>query len=328
MTVASEDASAETAPAKTSRFDPITEDLRHLRAQHDCISYSAIAMRIAAARQGRGIPESAARVARSTVYDCFKPGRRRINPDLVAEIVIAMGENAQTADAWRARCVAAQQEERAPRPTPQPPAHPQAVRTERTERTVLKPSGASLATSPTKLVIVLLLATCVGINLLGNSIIMKFNLPVFLDMIGTAIAAITLGPWYGVAVGLSTNLLNTVGGDPISLAFAPVNVVGALIWGYGYHRFGFGRTPLRFFSLNLIAALGCTVVAVPITAFIFGGVVTHWSGDIVQNLSHLGYGLWVSIFSVNLTASIADKLIAGYSALLARRMLAPRLHLP
>ena len=40
-------------------------------------------------------------------------------------------------------------------------------------------------------------------------------------------------------------------------------LVGALVWGYGVHRFGFGRTPLRFLLLNIAAAVACTLTSAP-----------------------------------------------------------------
>lgn len=44
-------------------------------------------------RAAAGTTAAAARIARSTVLDAFRLGRRRINPDLVAEIVVTLGHS-------------------------------------------------------------------------------------------------------------------------------------------------------------------------------------------------------------------------------------------
>ncbi len=98
----------------------------------------------------------------------------------------------------------------------------------------------------------LLLVVCVVVNLLGRSLVELLHLPVHLDMVGTAIAALALGPWRGAAVGLATNLLGVAESGPVSVPFALVNVAGALVWGYGARRWGLGRSLPRFLGLNVL----------------------------------------------------------------------------
>lgn len=373
-------------------FDGVVEDLQRLRQQAGNVSYADIAFRVSHLREERGVSAAAARVARSTVFDAFKSGRRRMNADLIADIALALGEEAEAAEGWRARCeeiefnertmeptagrgqvrpivspptpftlpaaqhptdqassqefptvtpqvsvhgdlqVAASQDENAapeakaaeaPR-APLAPQIPQVPRTPRTPETVT-PAAAHPELLKTSLIIMLLIA-CVGINIFGNTVINKYGLLVFLDMVGTAIAAITLGPWYGVTVAVATNLLTTISGDSVSIWFGLVNVTGALVWGYGYHRLKMSRKPIGFFLLNISAAVACTLVAVPITVLVFDGFAVHASNTLSQTLIAIGQGVWSAAFLGNILASIIDKLISGYLALLAKRLLAP-LHL-
>lgn len=90
-----------------------------------------------------------------------------------------------------------------------------------------------------------------GLTMLGREAVNFLELPIYLDMVGTAVAAVVLGPWRGAAVGLSTNLLGSLTAGAVSLPFAIVNVVGALIWGYGVHRWGMGRTLSAALDLNV-----------------------------------------------------------------------------
>src|SRR5690606_28147164 len=76
-----------------------------------------------------------------------------------------------------------------------------------------------------------LMLGCVAVNLLGREFVDLLNLPVYLDMVGTALAAIVLGPWRGAAVGATTNLAGLFISGIASAPFAVVNVVGALVWG-------------------------------------------------------------------------------------------------
>ena len=93
-----------------------------------------------------------------------------------------------------------------------------------------------------------LIPAAVALNVVGSFINHTLKLPMFLDMIGTAVVAITIGPWWGVLAGIMTNTTLGFLTGPISLPFAACNAVGALVWGYGV-RWGFGKTFPRFFLL-------------------------------------------------------------------------------
>ena len=303
---------------RSNSLDGIAENLQQLRAQAGDPSYAEIALRIAALREERGMSSSAARVARSTVFDAFRTGRSRINPSLVADIVLALGQDPEAAETWRQRCAHASK---------LPEGDSTGSQYDAKEVSAKQPSGLShptpTGTEHRNTSILIVLVACVGLNIFGNTVTMKYGLPVFLDMIGTATAAIVLGPWFGAAVAIATGVATSLSGAPVSLVFSLVGVAGALAWGYGFHRFGMGRTPLRFLLLNLVTAVLCTLVAVPITVFVFGGTVTHASNSLTESIIALGESLWLAVFSANLLASLADKLISGYLALLVTRLIAP-----
>ena len=95
-----------------------------------------------------------------------------------------------------------------------------------------KKARSSGSKIPTTLLVTVIPVT-VALNIVGGIIASALRLPVYLDMIGTAVAAIVLGPWWGALVGLLTNSGSALISGPTSLPFALVNIVGALIWGYG-----------------------------------------------------------------------------------------------
>lgn len=162
--------------------------------------------------------------------------------------------------------------------------------------------------------VVALVPVAAALNIVGGLINSALRLPIFLDMIGTAVVAIVLGPWWGALVGAITNIVSSFISGPIGLPFAVVNVVGALVWGYG-HQWGWARTNWSYFLLNILVAFLCSLTAVPIYVFIFGGATGHFSDMMTAAFVAMGQNLLVSVFSSNILVSLADKIISGYVAL-------------
>jgi len=167
---------------------------------------------------------------------------------------------------------------------------------------------------PTTL-LVTIIPVSVALNIVGSIIASALRLPVYLDMIGTAIAAIVLGPWWGALVGLLTNSGAALIVGPTTLPFALVNVVGALIWGYGVRAWGLGRSIPKFFLLNVIVAIACTIVAAPIIVLVFGGATGAGADALTATFLAIGQGVVASVLSSNILTSLADKIIGGFVAL-------------
>lgn len=309
------------AADSTTMLDGLVDDLQRLRNAVGDVSYAEIAARIARRREVQGMSPAAARVARSSVFDAFGTGRRRINAELVAEIVRALGADDAMAEVWRRRCLEARL---AARRSSGSRAHDEPDVSVAPPLPVLPVSPRTFdRRALTTALVVALLIGCVGVNLFGDGVVDKFQLPIWLDMIGTAIAAIVLGSLHAVLVGVLTNLLGAFQGNPETLLFLPVNVIGALVWGYGYRRFGGNRGPIRFLLLNVAVAISCSLVAVPINVLVFGGAAGHASDSVVSMLVSTGEGLWAAVFSANLMLSLVDKIIAGCIALVFARLLLP-----
>ncbi|HVR08379.1 MAG TPA: hypothetical protein VMW75_10045 [Thermoanaerobaculia bacterium] len=83
---------------------------------------------------------------------------------------------------------------------------------------------------------IVLIAAALGLNVGSNLLIPLFNGLLFLDMLGTAMVALAVGPWWAALVGLSTNLiLGPMRGHAEYPDFAIVNVYGAIVWGLAAH---------------------------------------------------------------------------------------------
>src|SRR5688572_11142418 len=144
-----------------SSFDGIARELQRMRLDAGAVSYTELARRITQLRESRGMSEAAAKVARSSVYDVFRPGRKRVNAELVGEIVLALGRGEGEATAWRLRTAAAREEDVQP-----PDYRPGAGRTGR---------NAGL--------VVVLCVAAVGLSQFMNFSASSLHLPLYLDMV-------------------------------------------------------------------------------------------------------------------------------------------------
>lgn len=75
-------------------LDELCAGLGLLRSAAGAPSYAEIARRIGRLREGQ-------EPAKVTVYDCFRPGRRRVDDRLVADIATVLGASADDARRWR-----------------------------------------------------------------------------------------------------------------------------------------------------------------------------------------------------------------------------------
>lgn len=291
----------------------VAEDLQQLRHEAGGVSYAEIATRVTSLRADRSGRSSVA-VSRSTVYDAFRPGRTRLDADLVVDIVRCLGVAEADAESWRARCIAAKPA--APRPSSRAGTASGAEAPPVSAASVLRvdaprPGGRRVALT------VGVMIGAVLLNVAGGRVVLWLDLPLYLDMAGTAVVALALGPWYAVATAIVTQLGGVlVNESTLGLPFTPVAVVGALLWGYGVHRWRWGRSLSRFLLLSVVVAVACTIVAAPITELVYGGFSAHVAGNsLTARFRDAGLVLPIAIATANLITSLLDKLIASFVAL-------------
>lgn len=92
-------------PAPT--LDDLTAALEHLRHDAGLPSYGEITRRVIELRATRGDRDRDVAPGRTTIYDAFAPRRRRLDPQLIADIVEVLGCDRDEAERWRRMCVAA-----------------------------------------------------------------------------------------------------------------------------------------------------------------------------------------------------------------------------
>ena len=300
--------------SQSGPYDDLARSLQRLRHASGLPSFGDIAVSVSRVRLERGCTVDQARVGRTTVYDAFRMGRQRIDAVLVGDIARALGADEELADELTARALQ-------PRsgifagPAVSDAAPATVVTRVEPEPEVPIEDAQTALTRPTRRIFAAILLAGLVLNMTGWVVTELLDLPVYLDMMGTAFAAIALGPWWGVLVGVTTNAAGTSVSGPESLLFAPVNAAGALVWGYGVRRYGMGRSIPRFFGLSLLVAAVCTAVAVPVIAGPLGGFSQSGVDEITTSVLGITHSMWLSVAVSNLFSSVTDKLIAGFVAL-------------
>src|SRR5688500_4031786 len=87
-------------PGSPRSLDDLAERLRALKIWAGNPSYEAIKDRVNAAWADAGRPASEL-TKKTTVVDCFRTGRRRLNTDLVTAVVRALHPDAGYVAQWR-----------------------------------------------------------------------------------------------------------------------------------------------------------------------------------------------------------------------------------
>lgn len=280
-----------------------------LRASR-AVSYRELAARITRQREADGISPAMARIAHTTVSDVFRPGRSRLNAELVAEIVRALGVDPEVAEEWRER-VARRASGSGVRPVP-----PEAPAVPEPSAALEVPAGRH-ASAVRAIAIV---AAGLLLNATG-----KFFNPLlgdifFVDMVGTATVALVGGPWLAALVGVlfvTVELLKLEFGGAL---FAVTMISAGLIWGYGA-RYGWGRTLPRFLAVSAVVAVATSAIAVPISVMYYGGNVDRGLDVLFAWMRGAGLGPWFAVGGVNLTVSLLDKVLTGAIAFMLARLI-------
>lgn len=165
------------------------------------------------------------------------------------------------------------------------------------------------------------------VNIVLGILDQALHLPIFLDAVGTAVAALVLGPWGGILAGIIGQLVTAFAFHPVALFFTPVNVATAIVWGIG-GRLGLARTWPRAFLLGVAVALAASIVTAPTVVAVFGGASPGIAGFLTFALTASGMGVLAAAFVSNVGWSLLDKVLSTFLALAIVRALARARLLP
>lgn len=169
-----------------------------------------------------------------------------------------------------------------------------------------------------------LIAICVAVNMGLGQLASTLKLPIFLDSIGTILAALLMGPWIGMLAGLVTNLIWGLVSSPVAAAFAPVAMVIGLSAGFLARRGMFGTIPKTVAS-GVIVTIFVTIVATPIRTYLFGGVTGSGADFFVAYMNAVGAKLLESVAFTVVGANLVDKVVSCLVAWFIIRQLPERI---
>ena len=159
--------------------------------------------------------------------------------------------------------------------------------------------------------ILALIPVAVALNLATGLVVAELSLPVYLDTIGTVLAAALAGPAAGVATGLVSQVLTSLLGGYMWLAFAPIQVIIALAAALAAARGGFG-SPARAVGWGVLVGLVAGSASAVISYFAFGGVTASGVTAVTTLLRTLGLSLPQSVVIASIGTDLLDKTIVFF----------------
>jgi energy-coupling factor transport system substrate-specific component len=168
-----------------------------------------------------------------------------------------------------------------------------------------------------------LIPVAIVLNIVVGQIASALSLPIFLDSIGTMLAALLAGPWVGGLVGLLTNLVWGLISSPTAAAFAPVAMTIGIVTGL-LARVGLFRQWYLAILSGAIIAITLSFVAVPIRIYLFGGVTGSGADFVTAYLLAVGQSLFGSVIITVITSNLLDKIVTALLAWAIVRALSKR----
>ena len=167
-----------------------------------------------------------------------------------------------------------------------------------------------------------LVVCCVALNQLGTFAATAAHWPLYLDCVGTVIAAVLGGYLPGILTGYLTNLVSGLSGDPINAYYATINALIALCAAYFEQQGCFRKWWKALLCVPVFAVIGGGLGSV-VTWFLYG---MSFGEGISAPLAHLFHERYVlGEFTAQLLADmlydLPDKALTAALALLTVRLL-------
>ena len=154
---------------------------------------------------------------------------------------------------------------------------------------------------------------CIGVifNLMGRSVALYCDLPLYMDSLGTFMTAILLGPLGGAVAGTVMNLIVSLSSFPSwEWLYCLVSISGAFVVGLSLYKKE--RTDsFKVVGTSVLTGLVMTVVSLPINLFIRDGMTGNlWGDALVEMLEQYVSLKFICCLAGELIVNIPDKIIS------------------
>ncbi len=153
-----------------------------------------------------------------------------------------------------------------------------------------------------------LIPAAIGINYLGKLFASLLKLPLWLDSIGTCLAAVLGGPIVGAICGAANNIIYGLTMDPISTIYALTNIGIGIVVGILAYK-GYMKNIKGAIITGIIVGLVAVIISTPLNISFWGGTTGNVWGDALyawaasQNLP-----MWLASGLDELVVDVPDKL--------------------
>lgn len=162
--------------------------------------------------------------------------------------------------------------------------------------------------------VLVLIPVAVGINYAGKFFAEVLKLPLWLDSIGTILAAMLAGPVIGGLSGAINNIIYGLTAGPISFVYALTSVGIGVAAGLLYKAKMFDNA-IKAFVSGLIIALVATVISVPLNVVFWEGQTGNvWGDALFGVLRNKGFNIWIASFFDELVVDLVDKVLSAFIA--------------
>lgn len=128
-----------------------------------------------------------------------------------------------------------------------------------------------------------LIPRAVALNLALGAVAGALKLPVYLDSVGTILAAALAGPVAGMVTGALSNSVLGLLANPQMFAFIPVTLVIGALAGVGGWVGAFRSVP-RALLAGIVIGVCAALASAPIVILLFGGVTPSGTGIVTVAL--------------------------------------------
>lgn len=155
---------------------------------------------------------------------------------------------------------------------------------------------------------IVLIPAAVGINYIGKLFAGVLKLPLWLDSIGTILAAMLAGPIVGALCGLINNIIYGLTLDPVSFVYALTSVGIGITAGVMAYK-GWIRNIGMAVLMGLVISLVAAVISTPINIIYWGGQTGNvWGDALFATLIANDFPLWLASSLDELVVDIPDKI--------------------
>ena len=158
----------------------------------------------------------------------------------------------------------------------------------------------------------LLLPAAIGINYIGKLLAQLLGLPLWLDSIGTLLAAVLGGPVIGALAGIINNVLYGILLDQVAFVYGLTSAVMGLLAGWLSYK-GFLAKWWKVLVMSVWVGLAAAVVSAPLNMIFWGGETgIGWADALFHNAQKTIPVVWLCSFFAELAVDIPDKIISVF----------------